>query len=125
MAGIETVIQNSETREIYTIQTHESHDPSFNSPEGEIIVRGHCIMKGYWNKHAETQAAIDHGGWFHTGDVSCFQPGNLKINYRIKNMIVNASGKNISPTTVENGKARTNNNQQNFLKCHKRENRTD
>src|SRR3546814_3403205 len=58
--GIETGIQNAETREIFTIQTHESHDPSFNSPEGEIIVRGHCIMKGYWNKPAETQAAIAH-----------------------------------------------------------------
>ncbi|MFI5157348.1 MAG: AMP-dependent synthetase/ligase [Sphingobacteriales bacterium] len=100
--GIEVAIQNYETRQIYTIQTYESFKPEFESPEGEIIVRGHCVMKGYWNKPEETAAAIDADGWFHTGDIGRYYKGNLQITDRLKNMLVNAYGKNIYPTPVEN-----------------------
>jgi long-chain acyl-CoA synthetase len=100
--GIEVGIQNYETRQIYTIQTYESFKPDYESPEGEIIVRGHCVMKGYWNKPEETAAAIDSDGWFHTGDIGRYYQGNLQITDRLKNMLVNAYGKNIYPTPVEN-----------------------
>lgn len=100
--GIEVGIQNYETRQIYTIQTYESFKPDYQSPEGEIIVRGHCVMKGYWNKPEETAAAIDSDGWFHTGDIGRYYQGNLQITDRLKNMLVNAYGKNIYPTPVEN-----------------------
>jgi len=100
--GIEVAIQNVETRQIYTIQTHESFKPGYTSEEGEIIVRGHCVMKGYWNKPEETKAAIDPDGWFHTGDIGRYFKGNLQITDRLKNMLVNAYGKNIYPTPVEN-----------------------
>ncbi len=100
--GIEVAIQNYETRQIYTIQTYESFNPEYESPEGEIIVRGHCVMKGYWNKPEETAAAIDSDGWFHTGDIGRYYKGNLQITDRLKNMLVNAYGKNIYPTPVEN-----------------------
>ncbi|RCH53881.1 long-chain fatty acid--CoA ligase [Mucilaginibacter hurinus] len=100
--GIEVAIQNVDTKKIYTVQTHESFKPDFQSEEGEIIVRGHCVMKGYWNKPEETAAAIDKGGWFHTGDIGRFFKGNLQITDRLKNMLVNAYGKNIYPTPVEN-----------------------
>ena len=100
--GIEVAIQNVETRQIYTIQTYESFNPEYESPEGEIIVRGHCVMKGYWNKPEETAAAIDSDGWFHTGDIGRYYKGNLQITDRLKNMLVNAYGKNIYPTPVEN-----------------------
>ncbi|MHB8207950.1 AMP-dependent synthetase/ligase [Mucilaginibacter sp.] len=100
--GIEVAIQNVETRHIYTIQTYESFKPEYESPEGEIIVRGHCVMKGYWNKPEETAAAIDSDGWFHTGDIGRYYKGNLQITDRLKNMLVNAYGKNIYPTPVEN-----------------------
>lgn len=83
-------------------QTNESFDPKFESAEGEIIVRGPSIMKGYWNKPEETEKVLDKDGWFHTGDVGKFYMGNLKITDRIKNMLVNALGKNIYPTPVEN-----------------------
>jgi len=100
--GIEVAIQNVETGHIYSIQTHESFNEGFQSDEGEIIVRGHCVMKGYWNKRQETAAAIDKDGWFHTGDIGRFFKGNLQITDRLKNMLVNAYGKNVYPTPVEN-----------------------
>jgi len=100
--GIEVAIQNVDTKHIYTIQTHENFKADFTSEEGEIIVRGHCVMKGYWNKPEETASVIDPEGWFHTGDIGRFYLGNLQITDRLKNMLVNAYGKNIYPTPVEN-----------------------
>jgi len=99
---IEVAIQNVDTKHIYTIQTHHTFKEDFTSDEGEIIVRGHCVMKGYYNKPEETKAAIDPDGWFHTGDIGRFYKGNLQITDRLKNMLVNAYGKNIYPTPVEN-----------------------
>jgi long-chain acyl-CoA synthetase len=99
---IEVAIQNVDTKAIYTIQTHNTFKENFQSEEGEIIVRGHCVMKGYWNKPEETATVIDPDGWFHTGDIGRFYKGNLQITDRLKNMLVNAYGKNIYPTPVEN-----------------------
>src|SRR5690554_5883344 len=99
---IEIGIQNYETHEIYTVQSFESFNPSFECPEGEIIIRGHCVMKGYWNKPEETANVIDREGWLHTGDIGRFYKGNLQITDRLKNMLVNSFGKNIYPTPVEN-----------------------
>jgi long-chain acyl-CoA synthetase len=59
-------------------------------------------MQGYFNKPAETAEAIDKDNWFHTGDIGRFYKGNLQITDRLKNMIVNAYGKNVYPTPVEN-----------------------
>lgn len=100
--GIEIGIQNIETKEILSIQTHETFKEDFECEEGEIIVRGHCVMQGYFNKPAETAEAIDKNDWFHTGDIGRFYRGNLQITDRLKNMIVNAYGKNVYPTPVEN-----------------------
>jgi len=100
--GIEIGIQDVETKEMINIQTHETFDENFECAEGEIIVRGHCVMQGYFNKPAETAEAIDKNNWFHTGDIGRFFKGNLQITDRLKNMIVNAYGKNVYPTPVEN-----------------------
>jgi long-chain acyl-CoA synthetase len=100
--GIEIGIQNVETKQMISIQTHESFQEDFECEEGEIIVRGHCVMQGYFNKPAETAEAIDKDNWFHTGDIGRFYRGNLQITDRLKNMIVNAYGKNVYPTPVEN-----------------------
>ena len=100
--GIEVGIQNVETKQIVNIQTHHTFNEDFECEEGEIIVRGHCVMKGYFNKPAETAEAIDKDAWFHTGDIGRFYKGNLQITDRLKNMIVNAYGKNVYPTPVEN-----------------------
>jgi len=100
--GIEIGIQDVETKEMISIQTHHTFNEEFECAEGEIIVRGHCVMKGYFNKPAETAEAIDQDKWFHTGDIGRFYKGNLQITDRLKNMIVNAYGKNVYPTPVEN-----------------------
>lgn len=100
--GIEVGIQDVETKKFISIQTHDTFKEDFTCEEGEICVRGHCVMKGYWNKPIETADVIDPDGWFHTGDVGRFYKGNLQITDRIKNMLVNAYGKNIYPTPVEN-----------------------
>jgi len=119
--GIEVAIQNVETKVIYTIQTHETFKGEFQSEEGEIIVRGHCVMKGYWNKPEETASVIDPDGWFHTGDIGRFFRGNLQITDRLKNMLVNAFGKNIYPTPVENTYLKSPKIEQVFLVGDKRE----
>ena len=95
-------IQDVESKQFIAIQTHDSFNEAFECGEGEVVVRGHCVMKGYWNKPEETAAVIDTDGWFHTGDVGKFYKGNLKITDRIKNMIVNSFGKNVYPTPIEN-----------------------
>ena len=100
--GIEVAIQDVETKEMISVQTHESFNENFECEEGEVIVRGHCVMQGYFNKPAETAEAIDKDRWFHTGDIGRFYKGNLQITDRLKNMIVNAYGKNVYPTPVEN-----------------------
>jgi len=119
--GIEVAIQDVESKKIITTQTNENFDENFECIEGEIIVRGHCVMKGYWNKPLETAEVIDKDGWFHTGDIGRYYKGNLQITDRIKNMLVNAYGKNIYPTPVENTYLKSPKIEQIFLIGDKRE----
>ncbi len=100
--GCSVAIQNPDTKEIYTVQTYDSFKPDFESVEGEILVKGPNVMKGYYNHPDLTAEAIDSEGWLHTGDVGKFHKGYLKITDRIKNIIVNSFGKNVYPTPIEN-----------------------
>lgn len=121
LPGSEIGIQDVETQKIYTVQTHNSCDPQFTSPEGEIIIKGVAVMKGYWNKPEETGIAIDKDGWFHSGDIGRFHKGYLQITDRLKNMLVNAYGKNIYPTPVENAYLKSPKIEQIFLIGDRRE----
>ncbi len=68
---------------------------------GEILVRGPNLMKGYLRDEAATRVAIVDG-WLHTGDLGEFDPsGNLRIVGRQKEIFVLSTGKNVSPTRVE------------------------
>lgn len=68
---------------------------------GEVWARGPNIMRGYWNRPAETAAALA-GGWYHTGDAGYLdEDGYLFLTGRIKDMIV-SGGENVYPIEVEN-----------------------
>lgn len=71
------------------------------SDEGEILIQGPHLMKGYFKDSALTQEAI-RDGWFHTGDIGEIdKDGFLYIKGRLKNLIVTAGGKKIHPEEVE------------------------
>jgi fatty-acyl-CoA synthase len=68
---------------------------------GELLVRGHGVMKGYYNKPAETAAAVTPDGWLHTGDLAVeTADGYFRITGRIKDMIIRG-GENVYPREVE------------------------
>ncbi|MGV3769047.1 MAG: AMP-dependent synthetase/ligase [Sphingobium phenoxybenzoativorans] len=69
--------------------------------DGELLVRGELVMKGYWRNPAETERALE-GGWLHTGDIGEIdERGRIKITDRKKDLIVNDKGDNVAPQKVE------------------------
>jgi len=72
------------------------------SPQGEILLRGPHVFAGYLNKPEKTEEAL-RDGWLHTGDVGVMdEAGFVRITDRMKDIIITAGGKNITPSEIEN-----------------------
>ena len=73
------------------------------APDGEIQYRAGNTFQGYWNKPEKTAETFTDDGWLRTGDVGMLDnQGFLKITGRLKDIIITAGGKNITPAEIEN-----------------------
>ncbi|WP_405485719.1 AMP-dependent synthetase/ligase [Nocardia sp. NBC_00511] len=70
--------------------------------DGELLIRGAVVMRGYRGEPEKTAETVDSDGWLHTGDIAAVNTdGYVRIVDRKKELIINASGKNMSPANIE------------------------
>lgn len=67
----------------------------------ELLLRGDTVFAGYYRNDEATRVAI-RDGWLHTGDVAEFKDGHFRIVDRLKDIMITAGGKNLSPSEIEN-----------------------
>jgi long-chain acyl-CoA synthetase len=84
-------------------EPHEGIELTIDEATGEILTRHSGVFKGYWRNEQATADTVDADGWLHTGDVAEWIDGtHVKIVDRMKDIIITAGGKNVSPSEIEN-----------------------
>lgn len=71
------------------------------TPDGELLVRGPGVMRGYWRDPAATARTIDPDGWLHTGDLARLVDGRIYIVGRVKDIIVLSTGEKVHAAQLE------------------------
>jgi long-chain acyl-CoA synthetase len=69
--------------------------------QGELLIRGDIVFEGYF-RNSEATAGVLREGWLHTGDVAVIEAGQVRIVDRLKDIMITAGGKNLSPSEIEN-----------------------
>ena len=97
---VETVGTNLPHQEAKVIDPHTGATQPIGT-QGELCFRGYHVMRGYFGDPAATRAAIDEGGWLHSGDLGVMdEAGYVRITGRLKEMIIRG-GENIYPAEIE------------------------
>ncbi|MFV0437605.1 MAG: AMP-dependent synthetase/ligase [Desulfopila sp.] len=102
----------TETSPVVSVNRPENNDPrGVGLPltevevtigdQNELLVRGPCVMQGYWNREMATRQVIDRDGWLHTGDQATLVEGHIRITGRLKEIIVLSNGEKVSPGDME------------------------
>jgi long-chain acyl-CoA synthetase len=68
---------------------------------GELLIKGHGVMLGYWQQTEATRAMIDDEGWLHSGDVAKVVDNQIYITGRIKDILILSNGEKVPPTDIE------------------------
>lgn len=100
-AQLEEFVSGSAGKLLPCLQVKVLSDDPYKIP-GELLIKGDCVMMGYYKNPEATAATIDEEGWLHTGDMGIIdEKNNIFIKGRCKNMLLGPSGQNIYPEAIE------------------------
>ncbi|WP_028583935.1 AMP-dependent synthetase/ligase [Desulfogranum mediterraneum] len=102
----------TETSPVVSVNRPERNEPSTVGPplpgvevrvgsNDELLVRGSCVMLGYWKNPEATAEIIDDQGWLHTGDKAMIREGLIRITGRLKEIIVMSNSEKVAPVDLE------------------------